>query len=114
MELECYSANEITKVVRATYNIRIFCRSSAAHSDSPTMGVLMRGMHLAFFGGEHYGSVSIYDRSVDRKALENNGIRKDLMLLRDMGDQTLTRTRSVDIWPASGRVTNLTRRRHRG
>jgi hypothetical protein len=77
VELECYSADEITKVVRAAYDIRIFCGSSAAHSDSPTMGVLTRGMHLAFFGSEHYGGVSIYDRSVDRKALKNNGVRKN-------------------------------------
>lgn len=34
------------------------------------MGVLMRGMGLTFFWGQNDGGVSIYDGSVDRKALE--------------------------------------------
>lgn len=74
MEFECHTANEIAKVVRAAHDIRVFCRCSAAHSDGPTMGVLARGMRLAFFRSQHNGGVSIYDRSVDRKALQNSSI----------------------------------------
>ena len=98
MELESYSANEITKVIRAAYNVRIFCGCNAAYGDSPTMSVLTRRVHLAFFRSQHFGGVSIYDRSVDRKALKETAESENWTLLRVGGrNQTLTRIRSVDI-----------------
>jgi hypothetical protein len=98
VELESYSANEITKVIRAAYNVRIFCGCSAAYGDSPTMSVLTRRVHLAFFRSQHFGGVSIYDRSVDRKALKETAESENWTLLRVGGrNQTLTRIRSVDI-----------------
>jgi hypothetical protein len=72
VQLERYAANEVPKVVRAPYHLRrVLCRCGATHCNGPTMGMLARGMRLAFFGCQNDGSVSIYDRSVDIKALKN-------------------------------------------
>ena len=70
MQLERYAANEVTKVVGAPDYLRVPCSCGAAHCDGPTMGMLTRGVSLAFFGRQNDGGVSIYDGSVDQKALK--------------------------------------------
>ena len=69
MQLERYAANEVPKVVRAPDYLGVLCRCGATNCNGPTMGVLTRGVSLAFFGCQNDGCVSIYDGSVDQKAL---------------------------------------------
>lgn len=76
MQLERYAANEVPKVVRAPDYFRVVCRSGATHCNGPTMGMLTRGVSLAFFRCQNDGCVSIYDRSVDTKALIKTTVRE--------------------------------------
>jgi hypothetical protein len=68
------------------------------------MGMLTRGVSLAFFGCQNDGSVSIYDRSVDTEALKKKTVRErsGCRCLEAEGDEvkevrTLARMRSVDM-----------------
>ena len=70
MKLERHAANKVTEVVGSSDDVRVLCGCGATYGDRPTMSVLMRGMDLTFFWGQNDGGVSIYDRSVDRKALK--------------------------------------------
>jgi hypothetical protein len=74
VELESHAANKVTEVVGPPDDVRVLCGCSATDGDGPTMGVFMRGVGLTFFGGQNDGSVSIYDGSVDRKALKKRTI----------------------------------------
>lgn len=75
MQLKGHTADEVTKIIRAPDDVRVLCRCGATHGDGPTMGVLTRRVGFAFFGGQNDGSVSIYDGSVDRKALKKGDSR---------------------------------------
>jgi hypothetical protein len=70
VQFERYATNEVPKVIRAPDYLRALCRRGATYCNGPTMGMLMRGVSLAFFRCQNDGSVSIYDWSVDIKALE--------------------------------------------
>ena len=96
VKLERHTANEVTEIISTPNDVRILCRCRAADSNGPTVSVFARGVGLTFFGGQNDGSVPIYDRSVDRKAL-GNGRRGERSVVL-MGDaHTFTRTRSVDM-----------------
>ena len=70
MELERYAANKVPENVRTPDYLRVLCRCGAPHCNGRTMGMLTRGVSLAFFRCQNDGSVSIYDRSVYIKALK--------------------------------------------
>lgn len=96
MQLERYAADEVPKVVRAPDYLRVICRWGATHCDGPTMGMLARGVSLAFFGRQNDGCVAIYNRSVDTKALETT-VRERRREMRLRMCVTLARMRSVDM-----------------
>jgi len=83
VKLERHTANKVTEVVGSSDDVRVLCGCSATHGDRPTMGVLMRGMDLTFFWGQNDGGVSIYDGSVDRKALKEKNHERDAVWRRE-------------------------------
>jgi hypothetical protein len=77
VEFERDTTNKVSEVVGPSDDVRVLCGCSATNGDGPTMSMFMGGVGLTFFWGQNDGGVSIYDGSIDRKALERKGIMRE-------------------------------------